>query len=205
MPTAFLPQFAWRHTVPKKYVCESGTCVADLYRGVPLSECEAACTPAPGAKYTCASGRCVKGSTGTSFADCSKLCVAPAPTPAAPDPCKNGKNVSINDIHYHTKYLTTQPGAADAPNISHIHTVIYLQWVGQLATNGSVIANTSAPGLGHWPHGAVKFDWNIPWSPDGAYPQGLIAGCWGIRENETRMLCIPPEEGYSMVSILQHI
>lgn len=62
---------------PKKYVCERGACVENLFRGLPLSECEAVCMPA--SNYTCVSGRCVNSSTGgVPFADCSKVCVAPA-------------------------------------------------------------------------------------------------------------------------------
>ena len=62
---------------PKKYVCERGACVENLFRGLPLSECEAVCVPA--SNYTCVSGRCVNSSTGgVPFADCSKVCIAPA-------------------------------------------------------------------------------------------------------------------------------
>ena len=65
------------------YVCQNGQCVPNP-RGLPLSECEAACAPPPNANYTCQSGQCVISPVrdqGLPKAQCARVCSAPGPPP----------------------------------------------------------------------------------------------------------------------------
>jgi uncharacterized surface protein with fasciclin (FAS1) repeats len=72
--------------------------VQKQFRGVPLAQCQVACSPL--VKYTCEGGSCVKNSsTGISKADCTKICDAPAP------PVPGGK--TIVDVAVATPDLST--------------------------------------------------------------------------------------------------
>jgi hypothetical protein len=68
------------------YLCQSGQCVPNA-RGLPLSECEAACVAPPSANYTCQSGQCVVSGRGLPKAECTQVCGGPGPAPPpAPAP-----------------------------------------------------------------------------------------------------------------------
>ena len=66
---------------PQLYTCQSGQCVVNS-RGLPLSECQAGCTPPPSANYTCQSGQCVVSNRGLPQAECAQVCGGPGPPPS---------------------------------------------------------------------------------------------------------------------------
>ena len=68
---------------PKTFACEGGSCVISA-RGLPLSECEQACTPPPNANYTCSGGQCVTSARGLPQAACTQICGGPGPAPPGP-------------------------------------------------------------------------------------------------------------------------
>jgi hypothetical protein len=55
--------------------------------GLPLAECEQACSPPM--KFVCQGGQCVNSSRGVPKAECAQICAAPGPPPPPPSPCKS--------------------------------------------------------------------------------------------------------------------
>ena len=66
---------------PQLYACQNGQCVPNA-RGLPLAECQQACTPAPSTNYTCQGGQCVVSGRGLPKAECTQVCSGPGPAPA---------------------------------------------------------------------------------------------------------------------------
>ena len=97
---------------PQLYVCQSGQCVINS-RGLPLSECEAACLPPPNANYTCQGSQCVVSARGLPKAECTQVCGGPAP-PAPPAPPR-GK--TIVDLAVATPDLSTLVTALKAGSL----------------------------------------------------------------------------------------
>ena len=83
-------------SAPRLYVCQSGQCVLNS-RGLPLSECKAACSPPPDANYTCQGNQCVVSTRGLPKAECTQVCVGPPPSPRK----------TILEIAVATPYLST--------------------------------------------------------------------------------------------------
>ena len=100
---------------PQKFVCRGGQCVPDS-RGLPLLECEAACTAPPGT-FVCQGGQCVNSSTGVSRAECAQICTSPGPPgPPPPGPPPGGK--TIVDLAVATPDLSTLVTALKAGKLA---------------------------------------------------------------------------------------
>jgi hypothetical protein len=104
-------------------------------------------------------------------------------------------HVTIVGKVYGTKYQVLKDGAG--PAVEQSKTSISALVVGAL-DNGAVFWNSSSPPVGKPPHtGWFTFQYTLP--PDGLIV-GFDVGVHGMKQGETRELCIPPEEGYGQAA-----
>ncbi len=100
------------------------------------------------------------------------------------DACSSGTHVTVGNNTYQTKVLVVKPGAAGSESVLHPNTNVSAVVIGALESDGSIFWKSDG-----------DFDYVY-----GANPRQLIigfdVGSFNMTLGETRMICIPPTEGY---------
>jgi len=106
------------------------------------------------------------------------------------DACVAGKNITFGGTEFETKYLVVNAAPAGSPSVQTPLSSVSATVVGALS-NGTVFWNSSNPPVS--PGGLFTYTFD-------AAPRQLIVGfdvgSYGMAVGETRVLCIPPAEGY---------
>ena len=103
------------------------------------------------------------------------------------DPCVTGTAVKIGSSQYKSKVLIIKTAPEAAPAVDKPNTKVSATVVGKLQSDGSTFWKSNG-----------DFDYVY-----GQTPRHLIVGfdvgSYGMKQGESRMICIPPEEGYGPV------
>ena len=106
---------------------------------------------------------------------------------AAADPCATGTPVKIGSKQYKSKVLIVTAGEVGAPAVEKPDTKVSATVIGTLESDGNTFWKSQG-----------DFDYTYGETPRHLI-EGFDAGSYGMREGETRMVCIPPEEGYGQI------